>query len=675
MKIDYKKELNKRQYEAVVNIEGPQLVIAGAGTGKTRTLCYRAAYLVDKGIKPRSILILTFTKKAAGEMMKRASNILDNRCRYITGGTFHSFANSILRRYAAVLGYQKNFTIADRSDSEDIINLLRAKFNLNKASRRFPKKNTIMDMISKSINRNMEISEIIELEYPQYTEEITAVENLREEYDKYKFSSSIMDYDDLLINMKRLLRENKRIREKISSDKQYIMVDEYQDTNKLQAEIACLLASSHGNIMVVGDDSQSIYSFRGADFKNIMEFPKIFPNAKIITLEENYRSTQPILNFANSVIEKAKEKFTKHLFSDINGEQKPYYITSVDDGEQSQFICEKILELREKGIELNNIAVLFRSGWHSNELEIELNNYNIPFEKYGGRKFVELAHVKDILSLIRIALNVFDAVGWNRFLLLIDGIGRKTADSIIEEICDKKAGISYLSSDYIQRKKYGKKLNSLKILLENIDENSKPAAAVDKAVKFYEPILKEKYEDHKRRSNDLKSIRRIAEKYKKIEYFITDLMLEPPEKRQIDTLPDDKDDEKLILSTIHSAKGLEWHSVFILNLLDGFLPSSRSMENESNIEEERRLFYVAATRAKKNLFLLIPEIQRMNSFNPYYSGFDFGAPSRFLLELENLSELTEDLKVKLEKKEEVQSENTAKSSDDLFDRIADYFNE
>ncbi|MBU2258647.1 MAG: ATP-dependent helicase, partial [Candidatus Omnitrophica bacterium] len=433
-RIDYQKELNPAQLEAVRSTDGQYLVIAGAGSGKTRILVYRVAYLVEKGIKPDEILLLTFTRKAAEEMLSRASMLLDERCQKVSGGTFHSFANNVLRRYAGLLGINNNFTILDRTDSEDAINLLRTQLGFSKLDKRFPRKRAIMEVISMSVNKSLPIEEALYDEYPQFIEWTDEINKINNEYKKYKHSKSLVDYDDLLVYLKELLVKHDSVRLTLAKKYKYIMVDEYQDTNKLQAFIVSLLACEHKNIMVVGDDSQSIYSFRGANFKNIMDFPKLFKDASVITLEENYRSTQPILNMTNQVIRLAKEKFEKNLYTKKEGGKLPLFIDTRDEFAQSKYIADKILELREEGVELGDIAVLFRSGWHSNDLEVELANRNLPFVKYGGQKFVEAAHIKDVISYLRLVQNPSDQISWYRALLLLKGIGPKTAERIIAEI-------------------------------------------------------------------------------------------------------------------------------------------------------------------------------------------------------------------------------------------------
>ncbi len=628
-KIEYAKELNAAQLEAVQSTNGQFLVIAGAGSGKTRTLVYRVAYLVENGIKPDEILLLTFTRKAAEEMLRRASLLLDERCQKVSGGTFHSFANAVLRKYAKLLGLSNNFTILDRPDSEDALNLVRTQLGFNKLDKRFPRKKAIAEIISISVNKSEPIEEAIYDEYPQFIEWSDEIGRINAEYKKYKYSKSLLDYDDLLVYLKDLLVKHDNVRLSLANKYKYIMVDEYQDTNKLQAFIVSLLACEHKNIMVVGDDSQSIYSFRGANFKNIMDFPNIFKGAKIITLEENYRSTQHILNMTNEVIRFSEEKFKKNLYTRRQGGKLPVFVDARDDNSQSRYIADKVLELREEGVELGDIAVLFRSGWHSNDLEIELANRNIPFVKYGGQKFVEAAHIKDVISYLRIVHNLFDQISWYRALLLMRGVGPKTAERIVSEVLVNKKS---LAVDTKLTDKF-EDLRSLLDLLKEVDaQKHKPAEMVHIFLKYYQPLLKEKYDDFNKRLNDLDSLERIASRYNSLEQFLSDMALEPPERNIIEPGTRDKDDFPLTLSTIHSAKGLEWHTVFVIYVAEGHLPSYLSLEDKDAIEEERRLFYVAITRAKENLFLLKPRIDR--SPRSYFdgSGLVFTKASRFLEE-------------------------------------------
>jgi len=633
-KLDYKKELNPAQLQAVQSIDGAYLVIAGAGSGKTKVLVHRVAYLVDRGVHPEEILLLTFTRRAAEEMLKRSTLLLDERCRRVSGGTFHSFANTTLRRNAKILGIAPNFTILDASDAEYTVNLIRTRLGYNKSEKRFPRKKAILEVISKSINKSQKLDDVLYDEYPQFMEFSEEIKKIREEYRKYKRAKSILDYDDLLVYLKDLLSNHEEARIMLARKYKYIMVDEYQDTNKLQAHIACLLASVHKNIMVVGDDAQSIYSFRGANFRNIMDFPKIFRDVKIITLEENYRSTQPILNLTNEVISRAKEKFEKNLFTKKIGDKQPVFVDLQDENAQSRYIVNKIIELREEGLELRDMAVLFRSGWHSNDLEVELASRNIPFVKYGGQKFVEAAHIKDIISYLRIAYNHLDQVSWLRVLLLISGIGPKGAERIISMINSREG----LDKELSLHK--NSEVSRLFGLLGSIDlQRDKPSQIIESFLEYYQPLLKNKYDDFHKRFNDLDSFLRIASRYESLEDLLTDMALEPPERSIVEGGRTDKDDMPLTLSTIHSAKGLEWHTVFMIYLAEGHLPSYLSLEDDDAIEEERRLFYVGSTRAKENLFLLKPHIDRSPRSFMDLGGSVFTQLSRFLDEKHILTNL------------------------------------
>jgi len=672
-KINYESELNTAQLEAVSIREGPVLVIAGAGTGKTKALVYRVARLVEEGVNPENILLLTFTRKAALNMLRRASMISDERCSKISGGTFHSFANIILRKYAKLVGFNENFTILDESDAEGAIGIIRAKLGYNKTEKRFPLKHTIAAVLSKSINKNTHIELILSTEYPHFMDSLESIKLIQMEYQKYKKEKILMDYDDLLLFFEQLLKENEEIRKKISNFYKYIMIDEYQDTNKIQAKLAYLLSSEHKNIMVVGDDSQSIYSFRGANFKNIMDFPKHFPGCKVITLEENYRSTQPILDFTNALIDNAREKYSKKLFTKKEGDAKPVYIEADDPDMQSKFVVQRVLEIRDEGVPLNKIAVLFRNAWHSNDLEIQLAAANINFSKHGGIKFTEAGHIKDLISFLKIRHNPMDSISWFRVLQLIDGVGEKTAEFIANEIADNKKGTVFLKdlvyleteingvkmADYkegsgndfaglpsngrpVYSKKYYKDLYKLYLMFEKMaGKNLTPFELINIAFDYYQPMFESKFDDYHRRLKDIESLFLISQRYKSLSVFLSDMTIEPIKESQSHTEPEDKDDEELVLSTIHSAKGLEWHTVFIIYLVDGFLPGTMSLSSIEDIEEERRLLYVAATRAKQNLYLIKPNNSKKggNYFQSSYGSFS--EISRFLKENNILEKYTE----------------------------------
>ncbi len=622
-KIDYEKELNPAQLEAVKQKEGAILVIAGAGSGKTKTLTYRVARLIEDGVNPNNILLLTFTKKAAQEMLSRASIVLDSRCEQVAGGTFHSFANIILRKYSSFLELQNNFTITDRTDCEDIINHLRTKV-INKQEKRFPKKHTILDIYSKAINKNIPSQEIIEKEYKQFEHATERINEIIRLYNEYKRNNSILDYDDLLLYLRTLLESNSEIRRKLSNQYKYIMVDEYQDTNTIQSQIIQLLASEHNNVMAVGDDSQSIYSFRGANFKNILNFPSIFESTKIIKLEQNYRSSQNILSLANEILKKAKEKYTKKLFSTIESPIKPAIICASDMKTEAEFITQRILELtEEENIPLNEICVLARSARMTYNLEIELAKRSIPYRKFGGMKFIETAHIKDIIAHLRVILNPSDIISYMRILLLLDGIGTQSANKLLpvltsgnnEEITNKNLPV--------------KNPEAVLKLTELINISRKdifdPSKIVQNVIKYYEPILTDRYDDYQKREKDLEHFLNLSEKYTSLEDFLSDLALEPPESSVEDIEEGAQKDEYITLSTIHSAKGLEFKAVFIIGAVDGRFPSVFSFNSSEELDEELRLMYVAVTRAKTHLYITYP----IDMFD-YSTGMVLSKPSRFL---------------------------------------------
>lgn len=607
-RISYEKELNPSQLQAVNCVRGPVLVIAGAGSGKTRTLTYRVAYLVEKGISPTSILLLTFTRKASQEMLSRASQLLDNRCERVSGGTFHSFAYSILKKYASKIGYENGFSIIDRVDSEDLINLSRKEMKGLPNSGTLPRKRTLANIFSRAVNKNKSIEDIVLNDYPHFTHHLESILTISGAYQRQKAAHNFFDYDDLLIYLEILLKDHPQIRDKICSTYHYLMVDEYQDTNKIQSEIIYLLTGMHDNVMVVGDDSQSIYAFRGANFENIMTFPEKFPGTKIIRLEENYRSVEPILRLTNAIIARAKLKYSKILFTRKPGGSLPLLVNAEDENSQSQFIVGKIRELHGDGVPLSQIAVLFRAGFHSFDLEIELNRGRIPYVKVGGFKFIESAHIKDILAHVKILYNPYDRISWYRILLLLDKIGPKTALNIYKTIMDEQSGYSGLFKTKLHLKG-PKSLDRLRNLFLILDPGAMSVAQMGEAiVKYYIPILRIKYDNHPKRAKDLDHLVTIMERYDRLESFLSDMALEPPNTSINDTLfTDDSHEDRLILSTIHSAKGLEWHTVFIIWTLDGRFPSIHAVHDEIALEEELRLMYVAATRAKENLFFTYPE--------------------------------------------------------------------
>jgi len=605
-KLDYRKELNEAQYEAATTVEGPLLIIAGAGTGKTRTLVYRVAHLIDIGVDPRSILLLTFTRRAAEEMLRRASVLIDNRCSQVAGGTFHSFANLALRQYGRSLQLSPSFTIMDRPDSEDAIQLLRTEMGLNNKDKRFPRKQTVAEIFSMALNKQTTIPDLVEREYPHLLDSLDDLLGLYQHYVEYKSTKALLDYDDLLTKLRDLLANHETVRRRLSQIHQFIMVDEYQDTNHLQARIVRLLATEHDNVAVVGDDAQSIYSFRGANFRNIMDFPDIFPNTRIIKLEENYRSTQPILNLTNEIIHRAQERYEKKLYTRKRAGETPILVQADSEQMQSRFVCQKILELREEGVPLWDIAVLFRSSFHSFDLELELARHNIPFVKRGGFQFMETTHIKDLLAHLRVLANPQDVISWNRVLLLLEGVGPQMSQKIVRWVMEGNQPTERLRS-FEARGKIALALKTLAQVLQATAEAERPAEQSQYFMQYYVPILKRLHpEDHPKRLRDLEHFLGITERYRSLDRLLSDMALEPPNDSVAGVLAVDPDEGPVVLSTIHSAKGLEWHTVFIIWALEGRFPSFYNINSDEELEEERRLLYVASTRAKENLFISYP---------------------------------------------------------------------
>ena len=627
--IPYHEALNPSQLEAVNFTEGPLLVIAGAGSGKTRALTYRVARFVEKGVAPGSILLLTFTRKASFEMLKRAALLLDNRCEKVAGGTFHSFANTVLRKYATNVGFNPNYSILDRADSESLISMLRKEMTFVAGYRSFPRKQTLANIFGRAVNKALPIELVILNDYPHFAHHTEAVIAISNDYKRHKAEHSFFDYDDLLVYLKTLLEDHSDICRSISSTYRYLMIDEYQDTNLIQAEIIRLLAASHQNVMVVGDDSQSIYAFRGANFKNIMKFPEIFPGTHVIRLEENYRSTQPILNLTNVIIERATEKYSKTLFTRRPGGSLPVLVSAGSENSQARFVAEKIRKLNQSGVPLGQIAVLFRANFHSFDLEIELSRDGIPFAKTGGFKFTESAHIKDVLAHLKVLCNPYDRINWYRILLLLSRIGPKTAQNIYAAILAEQEGYKGLFTVKAKNILTGD-FQRLKDLFEFIDSKTMSVAQAGEAVlNYYTPILKDKYDDHPKRTKDLEHLLTIMERYLNIESFLTDMALEPPNTSINNSLSlDDPGDGRLILSTVHSAKGLEWHTVFIIWALDGRFPSIHALHSSEDFEEELRLMYVAATRARENLFFIYP-----GQVYDRTSGMVLSRPSSFIADI------------------------------------------
>ncbi len=595
-------ELNESQYAAVTQTEGPVLVIAGAGTGKTRTLVYRVAHLVERGVAPESILLLTFTRKASQEMLYRAGRLLNENCSRVVGGTFHGVANLLLRRYGAQLGYGSSFTIIDRSDAEGIVNLLKSSLGFGKKDKRFPTRRAIVNMISGSVNRSIPLDELVAEHHAHLSDHLEDLLVLSRHYRDFKYDHGLMDYDDLLVNWKRLLAEYPDVQEMVSARFRYVMVDEYQDTNLIQADIIRLLAHGHDNVMVVGDDSQSIYSFRGADFYNIMRFPKVFNGTRIIKLEENYRSTQPILSLTNDIIRNAGEKYTKELFTSIEGDLRPLVYGAGDEGDEASFVVRSIHRLLAEGVELSDIAVLFRSSFHSYKLELELGSEHLEYEKRGGLKLTESAHMKDMIAFFRLLVNPQDTPSWNRIFLHLEKVGPATAQKIANRLVAASDPFDELKK-YPPGKVWKESFERLMKLFDDLLQSEpKPSALYEIALQYYQPVFERIYhDDYPKRQKDLDHLKSIMEGYGDLQSFIDDTALDPPEE----AARDDRSMDRLVLSTIHSSKGLEFEAVFIIGVAEGRFPHASATFGDV-WEEERRLLYVAATRAKKYLYITYP---------------------------------------------------------------------
>ncbi len=632
--IDFSKELNQEQLAVIYMGDGPCLVLAGAGSGKTRTVTYRVAYLLEQGIKPENILLVTFTNKAAKEMIERVGQLTSEKTRLPWAGTFHSIAYKILKRYANAIGYTEKFTVLDSEDSRSLIKLCAKDIFNSGTDKKNPSANVLQGIISFAKNADTTIEEVLDLKYPQWFAVADQIKNVWSEYEKRKKQANCMDFDDLLTNWL-LLLQNEEIKNKFATQFQYIMVDEYQDTNKIQAEIIKKLASVHKNILVVGDDAQSIYSFRAANIENILNFEKQYPDAKIFKLETNYRSTKEILEIANDIISYNTKQYKKSLKPIKDGGEKPQLRPQMDQSMEASFVLEKIIESLEKGVAPSEIAVLFRASAHSQMLEMELTKAGIPYDYRGGMRFFERAHIKDVLSYLRIASNLKDLAAWTRVLLHEEGIG----PSAVEKIMEFVNGLQNIEELPEVKNILGGKAqmgfeNFLKIWDEMLTSDRTPANMINKILdSAYKDYLENEYLDYKDRKADIKQLMTFAEKYDKLEEFLAEAALQEgfTAKNIEDKQEEQKD--KIILSTVHQAKGLEWENVFIINLSSGAFPSDRSLSETQGLEEERRLFYVAITRAKKNLFLTYPMVG--GGWGDSLSG-----PSMFLSEID--SELLDD---------------------------------
>lgn len=624
-RIDYAAALNSQQHAVVTAPGGPMLVVAGAGTGKTRTLVYRVAWLIETGFAPESIVLLTFTRRAAREMLGRASGLLDGRCDRVRGGTFHAVCVGILRRFAVRIGFPQRFTILDASDAADVLDVIRGGMDLPKKER-FPRKKTIQAILSAAVNQGAPIAEVLETRYPQFTAFERELVEIAGRYEQAKRGQGMMDYDDLLVRTLELFRAHDDVRRIVAGENRHVLVDEYQDTNRLQAALVKAFASEHGNVMAVGDDAQGIYRFRGADFRNIFAFPEEFPGTRVLKLEHNYRSSQRILDLANHVIGQARHRYDKALFTERTGGDLPAIVQAPDERFESRFVCQMVLELREQGIPLRDMAVLFRAAHNSYDLETELNRRGIPFVKYGGLKLAEAAHVKDVVSHLRVLDNPRDAVAWNRVLQMIEGIGPRTASQVVDWILEA-SGESLVLPERPFSPRYAEALAALFDMLRRAGVPGTPLSVqVEAVLAYYEPVLKRLYyEDWEKRKQDLEQLAGLVGSYADRAGLLEALALDPIELAAVDVEPLDDDEAPLVLSTIHSAKGLEFRAVFVIHAMEGVLPSAYAVSDDDALDEELRLLYVAVTRAADHLFVSWPMVQYQRFEGPYLT-----EPSRFL---------------------------------------------
>ncbi len=667
--IDYAAELNEQQLAAVTASPGPLLVIAGAGSGKTRTLTYRVAYLLENGIDPRNILLLTFTNKAARQMLDRVANLLPVDASGLWGGTFHSIGNRMLRRHGSALGYSSGFTIMDREDQKDLIDTVVAAAGINPKEIRFPKGDVLAEIFSFVINTETPIDALLAEKFPYFLPLLEQIQDVHARYEKKKKSTNSMDFDDLLEKTLRMLIEHEHIADFYRRQFQFILVDEYQDTNKIQADFIDTLAAEHRNVMVVGDDAQSIYSWRGANFKNILAFPERYPDAQVFKIELNYRSVPEILHVANAAIAANVKQFRKELAATRPSNSFRPAVVGLNDGsEQARFVAQRILELRDEGIELDEIAVLYRAHYHAIELQLELSRRGIPYLITSGVRFFEQAHVKDVTSFVRFVANPRDEVAFKRMVKLLPGIGNKSADNhwrawetgletarprAVEIGANERpaGGPSPIDPGY----NFGELLRTIPVgakskksweqLAHTLDEiapggqPNPPSEMITSIVEaIYDDYAKANFTNYELRREDLNQLAAFARQFKDVEEFLSQLAL----ISNIDAEPaldQSKDTEAVNLSSVHQAKGLEYHTVFVIWLTDGMFPSTRSLETRDSIEEERRLFYVAITRARDELYLTYPHMRLSGGF-----GDIFQRPSRFLKEIPD--QLVEDWQIR-----------------------------
>jgi len=616
---DYLHRLNREQRAAVEHgggaVAAPLLIIAGAGSGKTNTLAHRVAHLIVRGADPRRILLMTFSRRAAAEMTKRveriAATVMGDRSAVLTdgltwAGTFHAIGARLLRDHALEIGLDPAFTIHDREDSADLMNLVRHELGLSKTERRFPAKGTCLAIYSRAVNAQSDLDPVLAKSFPWCVGWAEELKTLFAAYVEAKQAQNVLDYDDLLLWWAQMCAEP-AIADQLGGRFDHILVDEYQDTNRLQAAILTALKPDGRGLTVVGDDAQSIYSFRAAEVRNILDFPKLFPEpADVVTLDRNYRSTDALLSAANAVIGEASERFTKDLWTERRSFEKPRLVAVRDEAEQANHVCEEVLREREGGTLLKHQAVLFRASHHSGPLEIELTRRNIPFVKFGGLKFLDSAHVKDVLAALRFAENPRDRVAGFRVLQLMQGIGPSAAGAAMEAMqraLDPALGLQLFRPPARAQADWP----GFAELFSRLRGKAAWPADLERVRLWYEPHLERLHEDAAARRADLLTLEQIASGYPSRERFLTDLTLDPPDATSDEAGPPHRDEDYLILSTIHSAKGQEWTKVFVLNAVDGCIPSDLATGEREEIEEERRLLYVAMTRAKDSLHLITPQ--------------------------------------------------------------------
>ena len=646
--IDYAVELNEQQLAAVTAAPGPLLVIAGAGSGKTRTLTYRVAYLLENGIDPRNILLLTFTNKAAREMLGRVANLLPVDASGLWGGTFHSIGNRILRRHGTALGYSRGFTIMDREDQKDLIDAVVTSTGIDPKEIRFPKGDVLAEIFSFIVNTEKPIEELLAEKFPYFLPLLDKIQDVRERYEQKKKATNSMDFDDLLQKTLSMFQQHERIAEIYRRQFQFILVDEYQDTNKIQADLVDVLARDHHNVMVVGDDAQSIYSWRGANFQNILEFPKRYPDAQVFKIEMNYRSVPEILEVANAAIAANVQQFRKHLSATRESKAlKPALVALNDSAEQAQFVAQRILELRDENVDLNDIAVLYRAHYHAVELQLELSRRGIPYQITSGIRFFEQAHIKDVTAFVRVVANPRDEVAFKRMVKLLPGIGNRTAENLWRswenwlvkggEILSWRERLSSMPAPAKSKKAWEQLAHTLDEIAPAGQPNM-PSEMITSVVEaIYDDYAKANFTNYELRREDLNQLAIFARQFKDVHEFLSQLAL--ISNVDAEAAPAQISDKEAVnLSSVHQAKGLEFHTVFVIWLTDGMFPSNRSLDTRDALEEERRLFYVAITRARDELYLAYPQMRLSGGY-----GDVFQRPSRFLQEIPN--ELVEDWQV------------------------------